>query len=80
MHEFFLVGWFSFVHLPSALHMVQLIIQMLGSPAEEDIFFPENENRVCRRLSHNFAEGSWKVGCLVCLRDFPNGFRFLKNE
>eukprot|EP00668_Euglena_longa_P006393 GGOE01007611.1.p1 GENE.GGOE01007611.1~~GGOE01007611.1.p1 ORF type:complete len:626 (+),score=134.25 GGOE01007611.1:151-1878(+) len=29
-----------------ALHMVQLIIQMLGSPAEEDIFFPENENRV----------------------------------
>ena len=27
--------------------MVQLIIQMLGSPSEEDIFFPENENRVC---------------------------------
>jgi len=29
-----------------ALHMVQLIVQMLGSPSEEDIFFPENENRV----------------------------------
>lgn len=26
--------------------MVQLIVQMLGSPSEEDIFFPENENRV----------------------------------
>uniref|UniRef100_A0A7S1IH22 Protein kinase domain-containing protein n=1 Tax=Eutreptiella gymnastica TaxID=73025 RepID=A0A7S1IH22_9EUGL len=47
-----------------ALHMVQLIIQMLGTPAEEDIFFPENQNRVrafIKKLNHPPID--WKQWC-----------------